>query len=222
MYVSKAFIAIILISLTGFSLKAQKTNDVIILEQVIIGDDTLPMIKLEPVEINSTHLRNIKNLDYRMKRHIRIAYPYALRTARIVNQVEAELSKLEKKRDRRKYKNSTEKVLKQRFKEDLKNLTKTQGKMLIKLIYRETGGRTVHSLLQQFQSNFTAGFWQMFAKTWDLDLKDEYHPDTNEQDASIEKYVQYLDKLYQRNGFKKQIENEEINTSVQSKERKGK
>lgn len=204
----------------SYKAKAQK-NDIIILDQVIIGDDTLPMVTLKPVDIVGKDLSGISDVDAKLKYHIRVAYPYALRTGRIVNEVDATLEKFKKKKDDKKFLKDTEKVLKDRFKEDLKNLTRTQGRMLTKLIYRETG-QTVHQLLQKYKSNISAGWWQMLAKMYDINLKEEYHPESDDFDASMEKYVSYLDYLYQRTGKKYEIENEEINLPVQSQKRKGK
>lgn len=210
----------ILILLISFQIFAQK-NEIIILEQVIIGNDTLPMVTLRPAEITAKDLSGVNDIDATLKYHIRKAYPYALRTGRIVNEVNATLEKFDKKREDKKYLKETEKILKDRFKEDLKNLTRTQGKMLTKLIYRETG-YTVHELLQTYKSNISAGWWQMLAKMYNINLKEEYHPDTDEFDMSMEKYVLYLDQLYQRTGKKEEITNEEINLPIQGKKRKGK
>jgi hypothetical protein len=209
-----------LLILISFQIIAQK-NEIIILEQVIIGNDTLPMVTLKPAEITAKDLSGVNDIDATLKYHIRKAYPYALRTGRIVNEVNATLEQFDKKRDDKKYIKETEKILKERFKEDLKNLTRTQGKMLTKLIYRETGF-TVHELLQTYKSNISAGWWQMLAKMYNINLKEEYHPETDEFDLSMEKYVLYLDQLYQRSGKKAEINNEEINLPVQGKKRKGK
>ena len=213
----KHLITIFYIALTINTL-AQSADDlgVIILEQVIVGEDTLPAIRLEPVEIKA---KPIYGLDYKMKYHTRKAYPYALRTARIVAEVNETLEGLETKRAKKKYLNSTEKLLKDEFKDDLKNLTRTQGRILIKLIDRETG-ETVHTLLSEYRSDFKAGWWQFMAKRFDLDLKSEYDPAA--EDKSLDQYVQQLDQIYQRSGKTQIIKNEQLDLSVQSKKRKRK
>ncbi|MEZ5002715.1 MAG: DUF4294 domain-containing protein [Chitinophagales bacterium] len=190
---------------------------VIVLDQVIVGDDTLPAVRLEPVEIKA-HLRDkVPDLDYKLKYHTRKAYPYAIRVSRIVAEIDEELSKLDSKRDKKKYLNSTEKLLKDEFKDDLKDLTRTQGKILIKLVYRETG-YSVHELISMYRSDFKAGWWEFLAKRFDMSTKDIHDPEG--EDAALEKYVQQLDLLYQRNGKKEKIINEQLDLSVQSKKRK--
>jgi hypothetical protein len=213
----KHFIVIFVIC---FSVKvfSQTPDDlgVIILEQVIVGDDTLPAVRLDPVEVRAEH---IEELDYRMKYHTRKAYPYALRTSRIVHEVNSSLASLDTKRKKKQYLNSTEKLLKDEFKDDLKNLTRTQGRILIKLIYRETG-ETVHTLISEYRSDFKAGWWQFMAKRFDLDLKKQYDPAG--EDIALDKYVRYLDAIYQRTGQTEQIKNEQLDLSVHSKKRKRK
>lgn len=207
----------ILLMIGAFSGAAQNSpHDVIVLEQVIVGEDTLPAVRLEPITIHAPD-QTIDGLDYRMEYHTRKAYPYALRTARIVLEVNEELSKLDGKRDKKKYLNSTEKLLKGEFKDDIKNLTRTQGRILIKLIYRETGA-SVHELLSEYRSDFKAGWWQFLAQRFDLDLKDVYDPEG--EDAALDAYVQQLDMIYQRTGKTKEINNEKLDLSVHDKRRR--
>lgn len=207
-------VALLLLSINSW---AQKVNghDVIVLEQVIVGDDTLPAVTLEPVEIKPKSITELQ-LDNRMKYHARKAYPYSVRVARIVHEIDEELSKLEGKREQKRYLSTTEKLLKDEFKEDLKNLTRTQGRILIKLVYRETG-MTVHELIGLYRSDIKAGWWQFLAKRFDLNIKDVM--DVDGEDALLEAYILELDQIYQRTGRKKQIENEELDLSVQSKKR---
>ncbi|MEZ5007723.1 MAG: DUF4294 domain-containing protein [Chitinophagales bacterium] len=192
---------------------------IIVLDQVIVGDDTLPAVKLEPVEIKAHLVDRVPELDYKLKYHTRKAYPYAIRVSRIVAEIDEELSKLDGKREQKKYLNSTEKLLKDEFKDDLKELTRTQGRILIKLVDRETG-YSVHELIGMYRSDFKAGWWEFLAKRFDMSIKDRHDPEG--EDRALEKYVQQLDLLYQRNGKKEKIENEQLDLSVQSKKRKRK
>lgn len=192
--------------------------NVIVLEQVIIGDDTLPAVSLEPVEIKPKP-KGAEQLDAKMKYHARVAYPYGVRVARIVHKIDEELSKIDGKRAQKKYLSSTEKILKDEFKQDLKDLSRTQGRILIKLVYRETG-LTVHELISLYRSDVKAGWWQFLAKRFDLNIKDIH--DAEGEDALLEAYLQELDAIYQRTGKKTQIENEELNLSVQNQRRQRK
>ena len=72
------------------------------------------------------------------------------------------------------------------YKPQMKKLTKNQGKMLIKLINRETN-QSSYSIVKAFLGTFRAGFWQTFSKFFGASLKQGYHPAKNKQDAMIER-----------------------------------
>lgn len=212
------FSALVLLSNVSWG-QTHSGLDIIVLEQVIVGEDTLPAVTLQPIEIKpKIGISDIAELDVRMKYHARKAYPYAIRVSRIIHEIDEELSKLEGRRAQKKYLNSTEKLLKDRFKQDVKDLSRTQGRILIKLVERETG-QTVHELISLYRSDVKAGWWQFLAKRFDLNIKDVM--DEEGEDAALEAYIQHLDAIYQRTGKKKKIENEELDLSVQSKKRKG-
>jgi len=183
----------------------------IVLEKVIIGKDTLPMIVLEPVDI--VERRNEIIVPDKLKKYVRTVYPYALRTARILEQIDGELAQMEKNKQKKVYLKSTEKLLRKTFESDIRNLTRNQGKILTKLIYRETG-RTVYSLIADYRNGLTAGWWNFAGKFYDQSLKMEFHPESDEEDRIIEQYVQYLDAVYQRTGYTQTIQKEHINTVI--------
>jgi hypothetical protein len=183
----------------------------IVLEMVIVGNDTLPMVVMDP--LNVVERRSEIIVPDKLKLYIRTVYPYALRTARIVEQIDAELAAMKTNKQRKEYLKSTEKLLRKSFEEDLRNLTRNQGKILTKLIYRETGS-TVHSLIGEYRNNFVAGWWQMMGKIFDQNLKMQYNPAGNEEDRIIEQYVQYLDEVYQRSGFKQDLQKQKIETII--------
>jgi hypothetical protein len=74
--------------------------------------------------------------------------------------------------------------------DDLINLTTSQGKVLIKLIHRETGKDT-YSLLKNYRGNITAWYWQGLAKVFTADLKSEYNPVEDWQIEQIIKQAGY-------------------------------
>ena len=72
------------------------------------------------------------------------------------------------------------------YKPHLKKFTKSQGKMLVKLINRETN-QSSYSILKAFLGTFRAGFWQTFGRFFGVNLKSGYDPDKNDDDAIIER-----------------------------------
>src|SRR3954463_12351344 len=106
---------------------AQNTKyDTIVLPKVILMGDTLPEIVLDPVEINATRLGKV-NLEEWQMRYLRIVYPYALRTARLTKKINDDLQKCETKKERKRYLDECEKVLRSQFESNLKNLSRKQG-----------------------------------------------------------------------------------------------
>ncbi|MBR1726895.1 MAG: DUF4294 domain-containing protein, partial [Muribaculaceae bacterium] len=79
-----------------------------------------------------------------------------------------------------------EKEIFRQYKPTMKKMTKSQGKMLIKLINRETNQNS-YSIVKAFLGTFKAGFWQTFGKFFGVSLKQGYHPNKNKDDAMIER-----------------------------------
>lgn len=155
-------------------------------------------------------------LTARDKMYLRKVYPYALRVSHLVNQIDKELNSLDKNRKRRKYIKEMRKMLKDRFTDDVKDLTRIQGQMLTKLIHRETG-QTAFDLIKNYRSGIAAGWWNMLGKFYVQNLKMEYDP--TGEDLEMERYVQYLDRIYNRDGVKDTIRQEKFLPPSQIKKR---
>ena len=67
-----------------------------------------------------------------------------------------------------------------------KKMTKSQGKMLLKLINRETN-QSSYNIVKAFLGSFRAGFWQTFGKLFGVNMKSGYFPESNKEDALIER-----------------------------------
>jgi len=95
------------------------------------------------------------------------------------------LSKIKRKRARKRYTKRVERYLEGEFKDELKRLTRSEGRILVKLIHRETG-QTTHGLIKKLRSGWRAFVYQTTAKLFDIDLKTTYNPTDDEEDALIE------------------------------------
>ena len=100
-------------------------------------------------------------------------YPYAIRALELMKELDEVTADMDRRKDRRKYKKQLEDELKASFKEDMKGLTKTQGKLLIDILERQTE-RTFYDILKDLKSGTTAFFWQGLGKTYGYDLKEGY------------------------------------------------
>lgn len=128
------------------------------------------------------------NQQYRNAlRRVRRVYPLALEAARIVDSLDRELAHLDKNREERKLLRQTHRNLKHDFKFLLKDLYISEGKVLIKLIYRETG-MTVAEIISKYKSGFQSSIYSGIAGVFEQDLDSKYYPKT--EDFILECVVQ--------------------------------
>lgn len=141
----------------------------------------------------------------KLRRDVLKAYPYALRASSIVEQIQEQSSTIKKKRHKKKYIKKKEKELKEEFEDNLRKLTKTQGRYMVRLINRETD-ETVYNLIKEYKNGANAVFWQFIAKKFDSDLKSTFQADdVNHIDYEIEQIVSALPEAY-IHAIKNQIE----------------
>ena len=137
--------------------------------------DTLIMAELE--EASVTTFRTFESdTEYRMymkyRRYALKVYPYAVSSIRIFREVEAETADMSK-RKRKKYIKKVQKDVRREFTEPLKNLSRTQGKILIKMIEKELD-IPMYYLLKDLRNGFQASKWQTLGKMYGYNLKDGY------------------------------------------------
>lgn len=124
----------------------------------------------------------------RMIRAVKKVYPLAKEAARRLENLDAELEALELKRDRKAYTKALEDALTAEITPMLWKMTRYEGKILLKLIDRETN-ITVFGIIKELRSGFTAGFYQALARLFGNNLKLEYDPEG--EDAVLEQIVLY-------------------------------
>jgi len=154
--------------------------------------ETLPMVTLK--EFSVIAARTFKNEKdklayFKLKRDVRKAYPYAVLASVKLREYDAILAAMPEKKQSP-YLRKAEKELKVQFESDLKNLTMNQGKILIRLINRETG-MTTYKVIKDYRSSFTAFMWQSIGLLWGNNLKWKYDPSKGE-DKLIEEIIQEI------------------------------
>ena len=129
---------------------------------------------------------NEERLDYFvLKRKVLKVYPYAKMTSERLSKLNDRLNKIKSKRKKKKYTKMLEKFLQEELTTELKRLTRTEGQILVKLIYRETGS-TAFSLIRELRNGFRAFTYNTFAKVFKISLKEEYDPLLVREDLFIE------------------------------------
>jgi hypothetical protein len=115
----------------------------------------------------------------RMVYNIKKVYPYAMVVRSKLDNINMELAKLPDDKQRKKYLRQTEKDIFGEYEDDVRDMTITQGRLLIKLIDRETRN-TSYNLIKQYRGTFSAAFWQSIARIFGTNLKEEYDPYGND------------------------------------------
>jgi hypothetical protein len=168
-------------------------DDVIILPSAEIDGDTMPQMFIKEVEIlappDFNNRREYRRYS-RLERNIKKVYPYAKFIRVKLEEVNTNLVDMTDDRERRKYIREVQRELIDHFEDDVRNMTFTQGKILIKLIDRETGESSYY-WLQDLKGDLFAGFWQAIARIFGSNLKSEYDP--YGEDAMIEYIVRMID-----------------------------
>ena len=168
-------------------------NDTIILRAIIVDGDTIPFIYLPTVNIYTTRIYKSKRDQIRytkLRRDVLKVWPYAKLAGVKFNQLEKELKMTNDKRVQQALVDKTEKDIKDNFESELKQLTITQGRILIKLIDRQTGN-TSYAVVQDLKGRFSAFFWQSLARLFGSNLKSHYDP--LGEDAEIEKIIKSIE-----------------------------
>jgi hypothetical protein len=156
--------------------------------------DTVPQIYLNEVEVYSLKLPKSKRGKRRLTRYIKNVkkvYPYAKLAGIQLRKYEYQLSQAENDRDRRKLMKQAEDEINEKYGGELRKLNFSQGKILIKLIDRETG-ESSYNLVQDLRGNFTAFFYQAFARIWGYNLKVKYDP--KGEDRQLEVIVKMIER----------------------------
>jgi len=160
----------------------------IIKDYVVEQGDTILLTEIPSIDIIS-FTDNKERWRYQiLKRKVLKVYPYAIYTKQKLEEMENELDSISRKRKKKIHTKKVAKFLKEELGEELKKLTRTEGNILVKLIYRETNIST-YKLLKMYRGSVNAYFWQTMAKIYDNDLKQEYDPLNNREDMWIEHII---------------------------------
>ncbi len=192
---------LILILLLFFSLESLGQsrfgpNDTLVVPYIVYGGDTMTYAQLDMVIVwgkMSTAQRKANREWTRLRNAVYVTYPYAKKASYIINDVNSNLKHVIDEKKRKQYLSSREKVLKKEFTEPLTNLSVYQGKILMKLINRETSN-TCYELVKEYKGGFSAKFWQTIAWVFGGSLKQNYDP--KGEDAEIEQIVLEVARMY--------------------------
>jgi Domain of unknown function (DUF4294) len=175
-------------------------NDTIIVAVIEYQGEYIPYKQMEEVWIsnmNEKALNQYKAEWTRLRNAIYVTYPYAKAAGKIFNEINAQMAGMTSRSQRKALIKSREKDLKREFADRLTELSVYQGRVLMKLINRETGNNC-YEIIKEYKGGFTARFWQTIAFFFGSNLKQPY--DAAGEDAQIERIVLEIERMYYRRG----------------------
>ncbi len=155
----------------------------------IIEGDTVALVDVTPVVIFPPAAPSGRRASARYDKlvyNVKKVYPYAKAAGQQLAAYKAVLDTMPSEKERKLYLKKAEKELELKFGKEIRDLTFSQGKILIKLIYRETGNSTF-DIVRQLRGGFAAFIWQTMGKLFGYDLKNSYDPAGSDQ--AIEQIV---------------------------------
>ena len=189
------FIPIIVVYLLSCSVNSQEItsqDSIPLVERYIIFEGDTLLIELDEVlvlkklKFKSTYDRKYY---YWFRKKTLKAYPYAKLAADRLFVLNERLEKIKSKRRKKKYIKRIQKYMEGEFTDQLKKLTRTEGRILIKLMHRQTGN-TAFDVVKDLRSGWKAFWYNTTAKLFKLSLKDKYDPENNKEDYLIEDILQ--------------------------------
>lgn len=138
----------------------------------------------------------------RLRNAVYVTYPYARIAGGTINEINRILSNVESKKERKTYIKTREKELKKQFNDPLSNLSVYQGKVLMKLINRQTGNNC-YDIIKEYKGGFNARFYQTVAFFVGGNLKQEWDLTENKVDRQIENIVKEIDGSWYGNPYRK-------------------
>lgn len=152
--------------------------------------DTLPVVNLGLVNISQERTfasQKDQRQWSRLKRDVAKVYPYSKMASRKLKEYNSRMEGLSSSQQKKLLKQA-EKELLAEYEDDIRGMTMNQGRILIKLIDRETG-KTSYTLVESLRGTFQAFFWQSIARIFSANLKTAYNPYQNKEDKQIEDII---------------------------------
>lgn len=158
------------------------------------GDTVLVLVFNEITVFPPLKFKNRKQEEFywRTVRDVRKALPYARLITETLLETYEYIETLPTQQERERYLKQMEGAVFEQYKPALKKFTKSQAKMLVKLIRRQTD-QSGYDILKAFLGSFRATFWQGFGRLFGVNLKGDYRPDKNSDDAIIERVATLIE-----------------------------
>jgi hypothetical protein len=168
-------IALLMLCKVSFSQNFEKSDSSMILRKVVMDGDTFYLYSFNQFILKEFNSKKDRDSYIKLVRNVKKVMPYAKLAAFRLQMMDDNLNQLPTKRSKKKYIKSTEDAIKDEFIGQLKKLTISQGKLLIKLIHRETGN-TTYEILKQYRGSASTMFYGIWARMYNANIDTKYDP----------------------------------------------
>ena len=192
MKILKILVVIMAFAVSSFSVYGQSNSAepaLSVVQAIIVGNDTIPFFVLPtyycypPLKFKN---KKEEQFYWRTVRDVKVVLPYVRHIRKVMEKTNEALMSMPDKASRDAYMKNFEKRIYKENETKFKDLTLNQGKLIIRLLDRETNN-TSYELIKAYRGSFSAGFWQVFALVLGADLKTKYG--TKEEDTVIERVI---------------------------------
>ena len=180
-------------------------NDTVIVPAIWYNKEIVNYKEMEMVWVSNLSPDKLKKIIdewTRLRNAVYVTYPYARVAGSTINDITAILVNVNSKLERKTYIKSREKELKKQFSDPLSNLSVYQGKILMKLINRQTGNNC-YEIIKEYKGGLNARFYQTVAFFVGGNLKQEWNITENKLDRQIENIVKEIDGSWYNNPYRK-------------------
>lgn len=189
-------LAILCLVISSTKLQAQigRGSNKLLATAVVQDGDTIPIFHLEPVTVvTKWALLTDKEIKRNQKliRNVRKTLPYAKEARRRLQEIEKEMAGLPPSK-RKAYIKQYEQEMLAEFTEDLEGMTFSQGKVLLKLVDRETGNNS-YTLVADLRGKLRASFYNTFARMFGFNMKERFDPKRNKEDNLIDRIARSIE-----------------------------
>lgn len=217
------YIFIILYSITSFSQKNEVLDSLPnnLDDYIFVKPGDSITIKLKEITLlPKQKFKSRSDIRYYswFRRKVFKAYPYAKLASKRLDSLNVRLGRIKSKSKRKKYTKQVQKYIEGEFTDQIKKMTTTEGRLLIKLIHRQTG-ETAFDNIKGLRSGWKAFWYNTTANLFKISLKDEYHPENVNEDYLIEDILQraFIDDVLERQVSKLNFDFQKIISERKSK-----
>jgi hypothetical protein len=179
-------------------------NDTMIVSAIWYEGQLLPYKEMEMAWVSNMSQHRFEKYKQewnRLRNAVYVTYPYARTAGYLLNDMNARMSSMKSKGEKKSFIKTKEKELKAQFGDPLSNLSVYQGKVLMKLINRQTGNNC-YEIVKEYRGGLTARFYQTVAFFFGSSLKQEWDL-SDKTDRQIESFVKEIDGMWYNNPYRR-------------------